>query len=95
MSSDSFFVVCIEADETDDLVVGRTYRAQPDGPGERSALIRVWDDSGQDYLYPAEAFIRVDVERSDSERPEGALMVHQAPAQPRAAAVLALYRGEC
>jgi len=37
------------------LTVGKTYLAQPEGD-----WLRVWDDNGEDYLYPARMFAVID-----------------------------------
>ena len=39
----------------------KVYRALPDPDGERDKLIRVIDESGEDYLYPNEYFVRVEL----------------------------------
>lgn len=35
----------------------KIYVALPDGRAEKLGLIRVIDESGEDYLYPAESFV--------------------------------------
>jgi hypothetical protein len=51
------FGVCIKSEGCDDLQLRRLYPTLPDEAAEESGLIRVIDDSGEDYLYPAEHFI--------------------------------------
>ena len=34
----------------------KIYRALPDAPAQRLGLLRIIDESGEDYLYPAERF---------------------------------------
>lgn len=43
------------------LLVRRLYRALPDEEGARQGLIRIVDESGDDYLYPARMFALVEV----------------------------------
>lgn len=43
------------------LLVRRLYRALPDEEGARQGLIRIVDESGEDYLYPARMFAVVEV----------------------------------
>lgn len=43
------------------LVVRRLYRHLPDPDAERRGLIRVVDESGEDYLYPKRLFAVVDL----------------------------------
>jgi len=65
------FVVCMENApfgdfSTDDLTVGRLYEviSEMDGHG----MLRIVDDSGEDYLYPAKLFDQVDIRDSTAER---------------------------
>lgn len=44
-----------------DLVVGRVYKALPDPEEERLGYLRIVDESGEDYTFPAEYFERVDL----------------------------------
>ncbi len=73
MTAAEFFVVCLEAGADDDLLVGRVYRACEDPAGERSGFIRVWDASGEDYLYPSEHFVRLSLAGWERERLAAAL----------------------
>jgi hypothetical protein len=57
------FAVCVANDGCDDLSVWRLYRVLPDDDAAREGYLRVVDDSGEDYLYPASRF--VDVALSD------------------------------
>ena len=43
-------------EELVDLTVGNIYKVIPDAEGEQAGLLRVIDDSGEDYLYPADYF---------------------------------------
>ena len=74
MTDSDFFIVCVEAADEDDLVVGRVYRGCSDAAGERSGFIRVWDESGEGYLYPAERFVRLSIAGLERARLESALM---------------------
>src|SRR5437867_5385757 len=55
--SRAYFVVCIDSGGNDDLQARRIYHTLPDQSAARSNFIRVIDDSGEDYLYPAELFL--------------------------------------
>ena len=51
------FAVCVETgDYTTSLERWKIYRVIPDSDAERHDQIRVIDESGEDYLYPAEYF---------------------------------------
>ena len=43
------------------LVVRRIYRRLLDSDAEKEKLLRVVDESGEDYLYPAHLFLVVDL----------------------------------
>jgi hypothetical protein len=56
------FAVCINnSTYPDDLKVRTVYQVLPDDSAARSNYIRVIDETGEDYLYPAEYFVFVDV----------------------------------
>ena len=51
------FVVCVRNDDCElDLVPRKVYEVLPDASAERSGWIRIVDETGEDYLYPAEYF---------------------------------------
>ena len=54
------FVVCVKNDEYPaSLEVRKIYQALPDASAARHQLIRVIDESGEDYLYPADYFVPI------------------------------------
>ena len=56
------FVVCINNREYPvSLELHKIYRTLPDENAEREGDIRVFDESGEDYLYPAGWFVPVEV----------------------------------
>jgi len=55
---DSKFVICIENSEYPaSLEKRKIYEVLPDSDAEKIEHIRVVDESGEDYLYPASYFI--------------------------------------
>lgn len=65
------FVVCVSREgfgefSTNDLTLGKLYEllAPTDGHG----MVRVIDDSGEDYLYPASLFEAVEVQEQTAKR---------------------------
>ena len=62
------FAVCVANDGCDDLSTGMIYRVLPDEKGADEGLVRVVDDSGEDYLYPASRFVVIQVPQSDEQR---------------------------
>ena len=54
-------VVCIEQGEYPaSLTVGKTYATMSDAESEKRGLVRVIDDSSEDYLYPESYFLPVE-----------------------------------
>lgn len=55
--SNSGYVMCIDNDGYSvSLEVRRIYRCRPDTNAAEQGLLRVVDDTGEDYLYPKELF---------------------------------------
>ncbi len=59
------FAVCVAHDGCDDLSAGMLYRVLPDEAAMGEDLLRVIDDSGEDYLYPASRFVIVTVPQAE------------------------------
>ncbi len=55
------FVICIKTDDPDLLTPRRIYQVLPDEGAAESNYIRVVDNEGEDYLYPADYFISVEL----------------------------------
>ncbi len=55
----SRFVLCIRNPGADDLEPRKVYQVLPDRAAAREGYARVIDESGEDYLYPAEYFVPV------------------------------------
>jgi hypothetical protein len=65
------FVVCMDNNalgdfSTDDLTLGRLYEVI--GDVDAHEMLRIIDDSGEDYLYPAKLFEQVEIRESIAER---------------------------
>jgi hypothetical protein len=59
------FALCV--DDTDDeasLIPGKVYRILPDSRAAKDDLIRIVDESGEDYLYHKSHFVFVDFPKS-------------------------------
>lgn len=52
--------MCTDPAGYEDLQARRIYQV-PDESAARSAFVRVIDDSGEDYLYPATCFVAIDL----------------------------------
>ncbi len=57
--SRSKFVLCIRNHGADDLEPRKVYQVLSDRSAARDGYARVVDESGEDYLYPAEYFVPV------------------------------------
>lgn len=58
------FVVCIyNAEHPASLELHKIYRVVPGKPPAREEDVRIIDESGEDYLYPAEWFVPVELPR--------------------------------
>jgi hypothetical protein len=55
------FVVCVRNGDADDLEIRKIYQVIPDKAASTDGLLRVVDESGEDYLYPADLFIQIDL----------------------------------
>lgn len=54
------FAICIRSDDPDLLTPRRVYEVLPDDSAAKSKYVRVIDNEGEDYLYPAAYFMFVD-----------------------------------
>lgn len=57
------FALCIENKDCDDLEKGKVYRVLPDEAAAQEGYLRVFDESGEDYLYPEGYFVLLDLPR--------------------------------
>jgi len=62
------FAVCVANDGCDDLSPGMLYRVLTDETAAREGLVRIIDDSGEDYLYPASRFVVIQVPQSEEQK---------------------------
>jgi hypothetical protein len=58
-TSHSKFVLCVRSGASEDLEVRKVYEALPDRKAAGEGYLRIIDESGEDYLYPAEFFVPV------------------------------------
>ena len=76
------FAICINTDDPDLLTPRMIYEVLPDESAARSNYIRVIDNEGEDYLYPADYFVSV----SFPEKVEQALLRVPHPISPATSA---------
>lgn len=55
------FGICLRNDDCVDLEVRKLYPVLPDAVAAKDGYLRVIDESGEDYLYPADYFVLVEV----------------------------------
>lgn len=59
------FALCIDnADYEASLILGKVYRLLPDAKAAKDDLLRLIDESGEDYLYHKSHFVLVDFPKS-------------------------------
>ncbi|MGA9770254.1 MAG: hypothetical protein WBV94_14535 [Blastocatellia bacterium] len=61
-TSTSLFAICVNNSEYPaSLELHKIYRVLPDEDAEQDGDLRVIDESGEDYLYPANYFMTIDL----------------------------------
>ncbi len=55
------FAICLKNKGSEDLVVRKVYQVLPDETAVKKGLLRIVDESGEDYLYPASYFFMIDL----------------------------------
>jgi hypothetical protein len=55
----SRFVLCIRNDGSEDLEPRKVYEVLDDPKADREGYVRVIDESGEDYLYPSDYFVKL------------------------------------
>ncbi len=58
--SETQYVICVKnRNFRASLEIRKIYRRLPDATADRHGLVRVVDESGEDYLYPADYFVAI------------------------------------
>ena len=57
------FVVCVRNEDCEDLELRKIYQVLPDEAAAEDGYIRVIDESGEDYLYPADYFLPIELSK--------------------------------
>ena len=55
------YAICVENRAAEDLEVRKVYRVLPDDDAAASGYVRVIDESGEDYLYPSQYFVALEL----------------------------------
>lgn len=58
---ETHFVVCVQNTGSDDLALRKLYQVLPDEAAAADGYLRIIDESGEDYLYPAQYFLQLDL----------------------------------
>jgi hypothetical protein len=62
MKNKIHFVICLDnTDYEASLIVRKMYEVVPDPQAEKDELLRVIDESGEDYLFEASRFISIEL----------------------------------
>ena len=59
--SEPRFVICIRNEDCEDLELRKVYRVLPDEAAAEDGYLRVIDESGEDYLYPQDYFVTIEL----------------------------------
>jgi hypothetical protein len=63
--SEPRFVIRIRNENCEDLEPRKIYQVLPDETAAEDGYIRVIDESGEDYLYPRDYFVSIELPQSD------------------------------
>ncbi|MGE0886518.1 MAG: hypothetical protein AB7P14_23520 [Blastocatellales bacterium] len=55
------FVLCINNEDWEDLELRKVYQVLPDKVAAEDGNLRVIDESGEDYLYPQDCFVAIEL----------------------------------
>ena len=55
------FVLCVRTEDDADVTPRKVYQVLPDRKASAEGFWRVVDDSGEDYLYPSELFVPINL----------------------------------
>ena len=58
------FVICIRNEECKDLEPRKLYQVLPDKAAAAEGYLRVIDESGEDYLYPEDYFLPIELPKA-------------------------------
>jgi hypothetical protein len=57
------FLLCVRNKGCEDLDLRKLYQQLPDARAAEDGYVRIVDESGEDYLYPAHYFVAVELPR--------------------------------
>ena len=60
-SREKSFVICVKNRAAEDLELRKVYRVLGDHAAAADGYLRVIDESGEDYLYPADYFVPIEL----------------------------------
>jgi hypothetical protein len=63
------FVLCIRKEECEDLESRKIYQVLSDEAAAADGYIRVIDESGEDYLYPQDYFVPIELPQAAQKAP--------------------------
>jgi hypothetical protein len=64
----SGFGICLRNNDCEDLEVLKVYRVLSDDSAGQKGYVRVIDESGEDYLYPQDFFLLVELPQDSEQR---------------------------
>ena len=57
------FAICVRNEGAEDIEIRKIYQILPDARAAKDKHLRVIDESGEDYLYPADFFVPLTLPR--------------------------------
>jgi len=61
-ATEAAYVLCVQNEGYEaSLEMRKVYQILPDGDAQENSLVRVVDESGEDYLFPASFFVPIQV----------------------------------
>ena len=61
VKSPTRFALCVRTHGSEDLEPRKVYQILPDRVADREGYVRIVDESGEDYLYPASYFFVIEL----------------------------------
>ena len=62
MQAEATFAICVQNENYPaSLELRKVYQVLPDVESDRHRMLRIVDESGEDYLYPADYFMKVEL----------------------------------
>ncbi len=61
MKQETKFAICVVAEDNGDLEIWKLYEVLVDEKAKEVGCLRIVDESGEDYLYPENHFVMIEI----------------------------------